>query len=340
MDPSEKQAARYRSKNLMGYIQDKVDVGMTKIRGDEGKALDVAIVKATLQDEVVPKEKHVVTLKVACAPTSPRMAVNYVIHGLSKRLEDKSGWLVTLKTLIVFHRLLREVDVSFQVRGWGLGRGLQHNNGCRFFRTLHAPSNIITPAQTQDEIIRYQERTGAHRMLRLEAFADHTTKDTWDYSAWVRVYSIYLDERLGVFKNMRFDPELESGGGGHAPPPPAYGGMGGPYGGATGGPYAGATGVTGYQQPTPAAGDAGTGGGGKDSKLKNCPAGELMEKLPLVSVGVCCWWWCMCVCWWWWCVCVGVCVWVGGGGGVCVCAVGGVGVCFWGRAACGLKGAP
>jgi hypothetical protein len=47
--------------------------------------------------------------------------VNYVIHGLGKRLEEKSGWLVTLKTLIVFHRLMREVDPSFQVRTLGLG---------------------------------------------------------------------------------------------------------------------------------------------------------------------------------------------------------------------------
>lgn len=61
----------------------------------------------------------------------------------------------------------------------------------------------------QEEIIRYQDRTGAHRLLRLETFADHTTKNTWDYSAWIRAYSVYLDERLGVFKSMRFDPEAE-----------------------------------------------------------------------------------------------------------------------------------
>ena len=35
-------------------------------------------------------------------------------------------------------------------------------------------------------------------------------QNTWDYSAWIRAYSVYLDERLGVFKSMKFDPELES----------------------------------------------------------------------------------------------------------------------------------
>lgn len=56
-----------------------------------------------------------------------------MIHGLGKRLEDKAGWLVTLKTLIVFHRLMREVDPSFQVSmhagtkctAWGHGRSAQ-----------------------------------------------------------------------------------------------------------------------------------------------------------------------------------------------------------------------
>lgn len=44
--------------------------------------------------------------------------VNYVIHGLVKRLEEhQKQWLVTLKTLIVFHRLMRETDMSFQVGG-------------------------------------------------------------------------------------------------------------------------------------------------------------------------------------------------------------------------------
>ena len=95
--------------------QDKMDVGMTKLRHDEGVPFDVAVLKATLQDEVVPKEKHVRTLKIGCSGSAPRQQVNYIIHSLGKRLEEKSGWLVTLKTLIVFHRLMREVDPSFQV---------------------------------------------------------------------------------------------------------------------------------------------------------------------------------------------------------------------------------
>ena len=63
------------------------------------------------------------------------------------------------------------------------------------------------PPPLQEELIRYSERTGAHRLLRLDSFADHTTKETWDLSAWIRVYSTYLDERLSVLRAIKFDPE-------------------------------------------------------------------------------------------------------------------------------------
>ena len=57
------------------------------------------------------------------------------------------------------------------------------------------------------QILKYCERTGSRRLMRLDGFADHTTKDTWDFSAWIRCYSVYLDERLDAFRVMKFDPE-------------------------------------------------------------------------------------------------------------------------------------
>lgn len=37
--------------------------------------LDIAIMKATRSDEVVPKEKHMRTLKIACSGSAPRPQV-------------------------------------------------------------------------------------------------------------------------------------------------------------------------------------------------------------------------------------------------------------------------
>lgn len=50
------------------------------------------------------------------------------------------------------------------------------------------------------QVINFSDRTGRHHLLGLERFADHTGREAWDYSAWVRVYSSYLDERLGAFR--------------------------------------------------------------------------------------------------------------------------------------------
>lgn len=37
-------------------------------------------------------------------------------------------------------------------------------------------------------------------MLCLDRYADHTSRETWDYSAWIRSYSAFLDERLEAFR--------------------------------------------------------------------------------------------------------------------------------------------
>ena len=50
------------------------------------------------------------------------------------------------------------------------------------------------------QVVQFSDRTGRHHLLGLERFADHSGKEAWDYSAWVRVYSSYLDERLIAFR--------------------------------------------------------------------------------------------------------------------------------------------
>ncbi len=52
-------------------------------------------------------------LKIACSGSAPRHQVDHIIYKLQKRLKEQ-GWLVTLKALMVFHRLMREIDPSFQ----------------------------------------------------------------------------------------------------------------------------------------------------------------------------------------------------------------------------------
>lgn len=162
----------------MGMISDKTKIALAKMPGGskEDNELDVAILKATIAREgEPPKEKHIRTLRLACAGSAPRRIVEHVIRGLFQRIEDKQGWLVTLKAVMVFHQLLREVDPTFQ-----------------------------------EELVKFSDRTGVHHPLRLDTYQDHTTKATWDCSAWIRVYSTYVDERLDCFRSIKFDPEQDA----------------------------------------------------------------------------------------------------------------------------------
>lgn len=141
MDPRTKQDVKYKTSSLVDALSDKMSISTTKLKGEDTAGLDVAVVKATNTDEVVPKEKHVVTLRSACGPGSG-MRTQHVIGSLLQRLESHKGkWLVTLKTLLTFHRLLREADPGFA-----------------------------------GELLTYADRNGPRRMLRLDTFADHTTK--------------------------------------------------------------------------------------------------------------------------------------------------------------------
>jgi len=63
-----------------------------------------------LHHDVLPPSA---ALRIACSAHSSRSTVEYVIYKLSKRLSNPS-WVVVLKALMTFHRLLRECDSTFQ----------------------------------------------------------------------------------------------------------------------------------------------------------------------------------------------------------------------------------
>jgi hypothetical protein len=64
--------------------------------------------------------------------------------------------------------------------------------------TLPAPAARRRAARRQ--VVRFADRTGRHRMLCLDRFADHSSREAWDYSAWIRAYGVYLDERLDAYR--------------------------------------------------------------------------------------------------------------------------------------------
>ncbi|KAL3532293.1 hypothetical protein ACH5RR_005814 [Cinchona calisaya] len=158
-------------RKTLGALKDTTTVSLAKINSDY-KELDIAIVKATNHVERPAKERHIRAIFAAISATRPRADVAYCIHALARRLSKTHNWAVALKTLIVIHRALREVDPTFQ-----------------------------------EELINYG-RSRSH-MLNMSHFKDDSSPNAWDYSAWVRTYALFLEERLECFRVLKHDIETE-----------------------------------------------------------------------------------------------------------------------------------
>ncbi|XP_062078139.1 putative clathrin assembly protein At5g35200 [Humulus lupulus] len=158
-------------RKALGAIKDTTTVSLAKVNSDY-KELDIAIVKATNHVERSAKEKHIRAIFAAISATRPRADVAYCIHALARRLSKTHNWAVALKTLVVIHRALREVDPTFH-----------------------------------EELINYG-RSRSH-MLNLAHFKDDSSPNAWDYSAWVRTYALFLEERLECFRVLKYDIETD-----------------------------------------------------------------------------------------------------------------------------------
>uniref|UniRef100_A0A0D6R2K1 ENTH domain-containing protein n=1 Tax=Araucaria cunninghamii TaxID=56994 RepID=A0A0D6R2K1_ARACU len=158
-------------RKALGALKDTTKVGLAKVNSDY-KDLDIAIVKATNHVERPAKDKHIQTIFAATSAARPRADVAYCIHSLAKRLAKTHNWAVALKTLIVIHRALREVDPTFR-----------------------------------EELINYSMCRG--HILNLSHFKDDSSPNAWDYSAWVRAYALFLEERLECYRVLKYDVETE-----------------------------------------------------------------------------------------------------------------------------------
>jgi hypothetical protein len=158
-------------RKALGAIKDTTTVSLAKVNSDY-KELDINIVKATNHVERPAKEKHIRAIFAAISATRPRADVAYCIHALARRLSKTHNWAVAIKTLIVIHRALREVDPTFQEELNNYGRSRNH-------------------------------------MLNLAHFKDDSGPNAWDYSAWVRTYALFLEERLECFRVLKYDVETD-----------------------------------------------------------------------------------------------------------------------------------
>lgn len=144
-------------RKAMGVMKDQTSIGIAKVASNMAPELEVAIVKATSHDEDPASEKYI--REILNLMSYSRGYVSACVMAVSKRLGKTRDWIVALKALILVHRLM--------------------NDGTPLF---------------QEEVM-YATRRGT-RLLNMADFRDEAHSSSWDHSAFVRTYAMYLDQRL------------------------------------------------------------------------------------------------------------------------------------------------
>ncbi|OIW16841.1 hypothetical protein TanjilG_00103 [Lupinus angustifolius] len=145
-------------RRAIGLVKDQTSIGLAKVGNSTSLSdLDVAIVKATRHDEYPAEEKYFKEiLSLTCYS---KAFMSACVNTLSRRLSKTSSWTVALKTLMLIQRLLSDGDSAYE------------------------------------QEIFFSTRQGT-RLLNMSDFRDNKKSNSWDFSAFVRTYALYLDERL------------------------------------------------------------------------------------------------------------------------------------------------
>ncbi|CAN1288223.1 Putative clathrin assembly protein At1g03050 [Linum perenne] len=170
-------------------VKDHASISLAKVNNSSSLSdLEVAIVKATRHEVYPAEERHI--REILSLTSYSRAYISACVGTLSRRLNRTRNWTVALKTLMLIHRLLNEGD----------------------------------PAYEQE--IFFATRRGT-RMLNMSDFVDSRSESCWDYSAFVRTYAMYLDEKLefkmvgrrgGRRRGGSIGGSSNGGGGGRATP--------------------------------------------------------------------------------------------------------------------------
>jgi hypothetical protein len=151
-------------RKALGAVKDQTSIGLAKVTSNIAPELDVLIVKVTSHDDEPAEERHI--REILHLTSGSRAHVAAAVAGCSRRLSRTRDYVVALKSLMLVHRLLTDGDPFFH-------REL-----------LHAT------------------RRGT-RLLNLSDFRDEAHSGSWDHSAFVRTYALYLDQRLEFLLHER-----------------------------------------------------------------------------------------------------------------------------------------
>ncbi|KAK4257415.1 hypothetical protein QN277_007008 [Acacia crassicarpa] len=158
-------------RKAIGVVKDQTSISIAKVAGNLAPDLEVLIVKATSHEEVPADDKYI--REILNLTSYSRGYVTACVITISKRLGKTRDWIVALKALMLVHRLLGDGHPLFE-----------------------------------EEIV-FSTRRGM-RILNMSDFRDEAHSNSWDYAGFVRLYAMYLDEKVEFMAYLKKLKGVES----------------------------------------------------------------------------------------------------------------------------------
>ncbi|GMH12030.1 hypothetical protein Nepgr_013871 [Nepenthes gracilis] len=149
-------------RKAIAAVKDHTSISFAKVKtSSQSSNLEVAILKATTHDEG-PIDERYVTEVLQCV-SSNRTYAAICARAIGRRIGRTRNWVVAVKSLMLVLRVFQDGDPHFPKE------------------VLHAMKR-------------------GYKILNLSSFRDDSsTSCPWDFSAFVRTFALYLDERLDCF---------------------------------------------------------------------------------------------------------------------------------------------
>ncbi|CAN0914357.1 Clathrin coat assembly protein AP180 [Linum grandiflorum] len=149
-------------RKAIGAVKDQTSISFAKISSAHTSAsnLEVLILKATRHDDAPIDDRYVA--EVLSLISSSKAYAGACALVISKRIGRTRNWIVALKSLLLVLRIFQDGDPYF-------------------------PREVL-----------HAMKRGA-RILNLSGFRDDSNSSPWDFTAFVRTFALYLDERLDCF---------------------------------------------------------------------------------------------------------------------------------------------
>ncbi|KAF3443404.1 hypothetical protein FNV43_RR13086 [Rhamnella rubrinervis] len=147
-------------RKAIGAVKDQTSISLAKVANNNAVNLEVSILKATSHDDVPIDERYLSEILQLIA--SNKAYASACAQTIGRRISKTRNWVVVLKSLMIVLRIFQDGDPYF-------------------------PREVL-----------HAMKRGA-KILNLSNFRDDSNSSPWDYTAFVRTFSLYLDERLDCF---------------------------------------------------------------------------------------------------------------------------------------------